>query len=254
MNCPPILNLQSRTALREPSCRRQITHLAFSRASANIAFLANRGASQKVSTVSFLTVPDAARLLYEEAQSHERGNYDDRSHSRPRCRRGAVYRRNAEAAVASFARKLVPVEVRVPDDLDTAFQVWARERVDLGLILPDGMFLRRQLIATLATAARLSTLCGFREHVEDGGLMSGSPPVRVGGAARPMSIRCSERSQTRRSASGIAYKIRQSSMRTGRFYLTSRKMVANMPATGSNKVTTGSAWNRQLISGYIIRI
>jgi hypothetical protein len=152
--------------------------------------------------VSFLTVPDAARLLYEEAQSHERGNYDDRSHSRARCRRGAVYRRNAEAAVASFARKLVPVEVRVPDDLDTAFQVWARERVDLGLILPDGMFLRRQLIATLATAARLSTLRGFREHVEDGGLMSGSPPVRVGGAARPMSIRCSERSQTRRSASG----------------------------------------------------
>ena len=44
----------------------------------------------------------------------------------------AVFRRNAEAASASFARKLVPVEVRVPDDLDAAFEAMVRERVDFG--------------------------------------------------------------------------------------------------------------------------
>jgi putative ABC transport system substrate-binding protein len=33
-----------------------------------------------------------------------------------------IYRRNAEAAASTFARKLVPVEVRVPDQLDAAFQ------------------------------------------------------------------------------------------------------------------------------------
>jgi putative ABC transport system substrate-binding protein len=85
----------------------------------------------------------------------------------------AVFRRNAEAASASFARKLVPVEVRVPDDLDAAFEAMVRERVDLGLVLPDAMFLSwRRRIAALATAARLPTMYGFHEHVEDGGLMS----------------------------------------------------------------------------------
>jgi hypothetical protein len=38
----------------------------------------------------------------------------------------ALFRRNAEAAAASFERKLVPVEVRVPDDLDAAFEAMVR--------------------------------------------------------------------------------------------------------------------------------
>ena len=85
----------------------------------------------------------------------------------------SIYRRNAEAAAASFARKLVIVEVRVPDDFDAAFQAWERERVDLGLVFQDSLFLsERRRIAALATAARLPTMYGFREHVVDGGLMS----------------------------------------------------------------------------------
>jgi putative tryptophan/tyrosine transport system substrate-binding protein len=85
----------------------------------------------------------------------------------------AFYRRNAERAAASFGRNLVPIEVHLPDDLDAAFQAWMRERVDLGLIFQDGMFLsQRRRIAALATAARLPIMYGFREHVEDGGLIS----------------------------------------------------------------------------------
>jgi putative ABC transport system substrate-binding protein len=85
----------------------------------------------------------------------------------------AAFRRNAQQAAASFARKLVPVEVRGPDDVDAAFQAWVRERVDLGLVIRDALFMsERRRIDALATAARLPTMFGFREHVEDGGLMS----------------------------------------------------------------------------------
>jgi putative ABC transport system substrate-binding protein len=85
----------------------------------------------------------------------------------------AVYRQNAEAAAASFERKLVPVEVRVSHDLDAAFQILVRERVDVGLILYDALFLNdRRHVAALAAAARLPVIYGFRENVEYGGLMS----------------------------------------------------------------------------------
>jgi putative tryptophan/tyrosine transport system substrate-binding protein len=85
----------------------------------------------------------------------------------------AVFRRNIEIAAASFARKLVPVEVRLPDEFDAAFQAWGRERVDLGLVFQDGMFLsQRRRIAALATTSRLPIMYTLREHVEDGGLMS----------------------------------------------------------------------------------
>jgi ABC-type uncharacterized transport system substrate-binding protein len=61
----------------------------------------------------------------------------------------------------------------LPDDLDAAFQLMGHERVGSVLVLQDPMFLnQRQRIATLAIAARLPTVFGFREHVEAGGLMS----------------------------------------------------------------------------------
>jgi putative tryptophan/tyrosine transport system substrate-binding protein len=82
-------------------------------------------------------------------------------------------RRGAENAAAALAIKLVPVVVRLPDDLDAAFQSLARERVGGLFVLQDPMFLaERQRIATLAIAARLPTMFGLREHVESGGLMS----------------------------------------------------------------------------------
>jgi putative tryptophan/tyrosine transport system substrate-binding protein len=85
----------------------------------------------------------------------------------------SIYRRNAEAAAASFVRKLVTIEVRASDDLDAAFQAWVRERVDLGLVFQDSLLLsERRRIAALAPPARLPTMYSFREHVEDGGLMS----------------------------------------------------------------------------------
>ena len=85
----------------------------------------------------------------------------------------AIMRKGTEHAAAALSIKLVPVEVRLPDDLDAAFQSLARERVDGVLVLQNPMFLtERRRIAALAIAARLPTMFGFREHVEAGGLMS----------------------------------------------------------------------------------
>jgi putative ABC transport system substrate-binding protein len=86
----------------------------------------------------------------------------------------AIYRRNAESAAASFARDLVPVDVSVPDDLDPAFQKFARERIELVLVLPDPVVFTSESrrVAALAISARLPTMYGFKENVEDGGLMS----------------------------------------------------------------------------------
>ena len=85
----------------------------------------------------------------------------------------AILRKGAETAAAALMIKLAPIEARLRDDLDAAFQSLARERCDSVLVLQDPLFLtERRRIATLAIEARLPTMFAFREHVEAGGLMS----------------------------------------------------------------------------------
>jgi len=84
----------------------------------------------------------------------------------------AVYRAGIEAAAATLPIKLVSVEVRGSDDLDPAFQEFVHEQVDLVFVAQDSLLLsERARLAALATAARLPTMYGLREHVEAGGLM-----------------------------------------------------------------------------------
>jgi len=91
----------------------------------------------------------------------------------------AVTRRNAESAAAALGVKLVPVEVRSPDDFDRAFRTLQDERVEIVLVLQEAMFLsERRRIGALAAAARLPTMYSFREHVVDGGLMSYGTSLR----------------------------------------------------------------------------
>jgi len=73
----------------------------------------------------------------------------------------------------------VPVEVRLPPDIDIAFQRFAQERVAAVLVAAEVLVLsERKRIAALAAAARLPAIYGYREHVEDGGLMSYGINVR----------------------------------------------------------------------------
>jgi putative ABC transport system substrate-binding protein len=84
----------------------------------------------------------------------------------------AVYRAGIEAAAATLSIKLVSVEVRGGDELDTAFQAFAHEKVELVFVAQDSLLLgERARLAALATAARMPTMYGLREHVEAGGLI-----------------------------------------------------------------------------------
>jgi putative ABC transport system substrate-binding protein len=82
-------------------------------------------------------------------------------------------RRDAETAAAVLGIRLVPVDVDMPDQIDTAFQAYARERVDWVAVLADSLFIsERSRIAALAISLRLPTIFNAREHVEAGGLIS----------------------------------------------------------------------------------
>jgi putative ABC transport system substrate-binding protein len=67
----------------------------------------------------------------------------------------AVYRANIEAAAANLPIKLVPVEVRRGDDLDSAFEEFLHEKVDLVFVAQDSLLLSERVrLSTLAIAAR----------------------------------------------------------------------------------------------------
>jgi ABC-type uncharacterized transport system substrate-binding protein len=84
-----------------------------------------------------------------------------------------IDRQEVEQAAQKLGVKLIPAEVRAPDDLDAAFQALADNRVQAAVMLVDGMFFdERERIATLAAAARLPVIYGFRDHVDAGGLIS----------------------------------------------------------------------------------
>src|SRR5262249_33585397 len=90
-----------------------------------------------------------------------------------------VLQRSLNVAVNALGVELTVLEIVSPDDLHAAFQRLARERVKVILILPDFMFLNeRKRIALFAMAERLPTMFGFRENVEDGGLMSYGTDLR----------------------------------------------------------------------------
>ena len=83
----------------------------------------------------------------------------------------AVQRQDAETAAAALSRSLVSVEAKSPVDLEEAFRVLVRERVDLVLVLSDPIFNKEnRRIAVLAAANRLPTMHPFREYVEAGGM------------------------------------------------------------------------------------
>ena len=86
---------------------------------------------------------------------------------------------NLGVAVNALGVDLTVLEIVSPDDLHAAFQRLAHERVKAVLMLPDFMFLNeRKRIALFAMAERLPTVFGYRENVEDGGLMSYGTDIR----------------------------------------------------------------------------
>jgi putative ABC transport system substrate-binding protein len=84
-----------------------------------------------------------------------------------------IDRQELENACETLRVESVPAEVRAPRDLDAAFQALADDHVQAVIVLVDGMFFsERKRIASLAAAARLPAIYGFRSHVDAGGLVS----------------------------------------------------------------------------------
>jgi putative ABC transport system substrate-binding protein len=85
-----------------------------------------------------------------------------------------VFLGDIEAATRLLGLKLTTFQINRLDDLDTAFYGMQSAGVDAVMVLPDDSYLfnlRRRIIEKLA-AAKLPSMFGLREAVEDGGLMS----------------------------------------------------------------------------------
>jgi putative ABC transport system substrate-binding protein len=84
-----------------------------------------------------------------------------------------VQRREAEDAAAGLRVSVAPVEVRNVSELGPAFQAFARDGAIIVVVFTDALLINaRREIAELALKARLPTIYGRRDFVEDGGLIS----------------------------------------------------------------------------------
>jgi putative ABC transport system substrate-binding protein len=85
-----------------------------------------------------------------------------------------------EAAGRELGVNVTAEDVSTPHDLDRAFQALARQRVDVLIVLQTSMLVsERRKIAALAAATRLPAIYGYREHVDDGGLVSYGVDLRA---------------------------------------------------------------------------
>jgi len=70
------------------------------------------------------------------------------------------------------------INVRVPDQLDSAFSAATQQKVSAMTVLADPMFLsHRARIADLAVKSRLPTIFNWRQYAEAGGLLAYGPSV-----------------------------------------------------------------------------
>jgi putative ABC transport system substrate-binding protein len=85
-----------------------------------------------------------------------------------------------ETTARGLGVTLQPIAVRHPDELEQAFAGAEHDRVDGLLVFTHGFaMLNRARIMELAARQRLPVLYGWREFVEEGGLMSYGPDIQV---------------------------------------------------------------------------
>ena len=85
-----------------------------------------------------------------------------------------------EAAGRDLGVTVVVADAPTPDDVDCALQMLADHRIDVMVVLQTSMLLsERQRIASLAATTRLPAVYGYREHVDDGGLISYGVDLRA---------------------------------------------------------------------------
>jgi putative tryptophan/tyrosine transport system substrate-binding protein len=84
-----------------------------------------------------------------------------------------VQRDEIEAAARMSGVSVTAIDIRAVDEIDTAIPTFVREHASIVIVLASALFVNaRRRIASFALASRLPTVFNFREHVEDGGLIS----------------------------------------------------------------------------------
>jgi putative ABC transport system substrate-binding protein len=88
--------------------------------------------------------------------------------------------RETDIAARKIGVTLQPLAARSLDELDARFEAAVREQADALIVFTHGFaVLSRKSIIELAARQRLPTMYGWREFVEEGGLMSYGPNVAV---------------------------------------------------------------------------
>jgi putative ABC transport system substrate-binding protein len=81
--------------------------------------------------------------------------------------------KETELAAAAVGARLQYLDIRSPNEIDTAFQEARKGRADAVLVLTSAVFvLHRTQLADLAIKSRLPVIYDRREFVDDGGFMS----------------------------------------------------------------------------------
>jgi putative ABC transport system substrate-binding protein len=84
-----------------------------------------------------------------------------------------LQRREVETAAGKSGVSITTIDVRTIGEIGAAIQTFVRERTSIVIVLGAAMFVNaRRRIAAFALASRLPTVYSFREHAEDGGLIS----------------------------------------------------------------------------------
>lgn len=92
----------------------------------------------------------------------------------------ALEMRETDAAARAIGVTLQPLAVSSPDELNEGFAAAVREQADALVVFTHGFaVLNRKRIVERAASHRLPTMYGWREFVDEGGLMSYGPNVSV---------------------------------------------------------------------------
>jgi putative ABC transport system substrate-binding protein len=79
--------------------------------------------------------------------------------------------REINVAADGFGVRVQYLEVRGPEDIETAFRAATKERADAVLVLPSGVLIsQRRQVTNLVIKSRLPAIYGNSEFVEEGGL------------------------------------------------------------------------------------
>jgi len=90
----------------------------------------------------------------------------------------ATMLKNVQAAAQKANVKVLPVEARTPQEIETGFSVMTKENAKAVIVVRDALFNQQvRQIAELAAKNRLSSIAQIREYVDAGGLMSYGPSI-----------------------------------------------------------------------------